>query len=46
MASSKKTAVPLICGLCLMGFPYFVSNPFLLVAIGVVLMVLPYFFRR
>ena len=42
----QKTAVPLICGVCLMGFPYFVSNNILLVTIGVVLMALPYFLRR
>lgn len=37
--------VPLICGLTLMIFPYFVSNTLLLVAIGVVLIALPWFFR-
>jgi hypothetical protein len=41
----QKTVVPLICGLVLMVFPYFVSNTILLVTLGVVLMSLPYFFR-
>jgi len=37
--------VPLICGLVLMIFPYFISNTFLLVTLGVVLISLPYFLR-
>ena len=37
--------MPLICGLVLMIFPYFISNTILLVTLGVVLMSLPYFFR-
>lgn len=41
----QKAVVPLICGLALMIFPYFVSNTLLLVAIGIVLAVLPYFVR-
>jgi hypothetical protein len=41
----QRAVVPLICGLALMGFPYFVSNSILLVAIGVVLMAIPYFLR-
>jgi hypothetical protein len=41
----QKLAAPLICGLALMIFPYFVSNTVLLVAIGVVLIVAPYFVR-
>ena len=41
----QKAPVPLICGLALMFFPYFVSNTLLLVAIGVALMVIPYFVR-
>jgi len=39
----QKAVVPLLCGLGLMTFPYFVANPILLVAIGVVLIALPYF---
>ena len=41
----QKAPVPLICGLALMFFPYFISNTLLLVAIGVLLMVIPYFVR-
>jgi len=37
--------VPLICGLALMIFPYFVSNILLLVAFGIALMAIPYFIR-
>jgi hypothetical protein len=38
--------VPLVCGLALMIFPYFVANVPLLVGIGVVLIAVPYFLRR
>jgi hypothetical protein len=41
----QKVVVPLICGLVLMVFPYFISNTILLVAIGVALITLPYFVR-
>jgi len=43
----KKQAavVPLVCGLALMVFPYFVTNVYVLVGVGVLLMVLPYFVR-
>ncbi|CAM3685520.1 hypothetical protein [Roseateles saccharophilus] len=43
----KQGAVmPLLCGLGLMVFPYFISSIWLLVGVGVVLAALPYFFRR
>ena len=38
----QKMIVPLVCGIGLMGYPYFVSNTILLVLIGVVLLVLPF----
>ena len=41
----QSRVIPLICGLILMVFPYFVSNTILLVVIGAVLMALPYFVR-
>jgi hypothetical protein len=41
----QRAVVPLICGLALMIFPYFVSNSILLVVIGVALMAIPYFLR-
>jgi hypothetical protein len=43
--TKQRAVVPLVCGLALMGFPYFVSNVMLLVGIGVFLMAVPYFFR-
>jgi hypothetical protein len=41
----QRAVVPLICGLGLIVFPYFVSNTILLIAIGIVLIAIPYFFR-
>jgi hypothetical protein len=41
----QGAVVPLVCGLVLMIFPYFVSNTTLLAAIGVSLIVIPYFVR-
>ncbi len=41
----QRMAVPLVCGLLLIVYPYFVSNPWLLVAGGVALAAVPYFFR-
>jgi hypothetical protein len=37
--------VPLVCGLVLMVYPYFVPNVLMLVIVGVVLVALPYFVR-
>ena len=41
----QKAVVPLACGVALMVYPYFVSNVMLLVGMGVILVVIPYFFR-
>ncbi|HEY5264792.1 MAG TPA: hypothetical protein VIJ37_07340 [Steroidobacteraceae bacterium] len=41
----QRAVVPLLCGLALMLFPYFVSNVMLLVAIGALLIAIPYFLR-
>jgi hypothetical protein len=41
----QRAVVPLVCGLALMIFPYFVSNNIVLVAIGAVLIAIPYFLR-
>jgi len=41
----QKAAAPLLCGLALMVFPYFVTNTVLLVSIGGALMALPYFLK-
>jgi len=37
--------VPLVTGLALMIFPYFVSNTILLVTLGILLIAIPYFVR-
>lgn len=37
--------VPLLCGLGLMAFPYFVSNNWAMVLIGAGLAAIPYFLR-
>jgi hypothetical protein len=42
----QRSSVPLICGLALMLFPYFVSNIMLLVGVGVLLVIIPYFLRE
>jgi hypothetical protein len=37
--------VPLLCGIALCVFPYFVSNSWLMVVVGAALMAIPYFVR-
>ena len=44
-ARQQQAIVPLLCGVALIGFPYFVDNGYLQVAIGAALMAIPYFFR-
>jgi hypothetical protein len=44
-ARKQRAVVPLVCGLVLMICPYFIPNVIALVAIGVVLIAIPYFFR-
>jgi predicted membrane protein len=41
----QRAVVPLVCGLVLMIYPYFIPNVIVLVAIGVVLIAVPYFFK-
>lgn len=41
----QRAVVPLVCGLVLMIYPYFIPNVMVLVAIGVVLIAVPYFFK-
>lgn len=41
----QRAVVPLVCGLALMIYPYFVANTVWLVIIGAVLMVIPWFVR-
>ncbi len=37
--------IPLVCGIALMVFPYFISNVWGTVAVGALLMAIPYFIR-
>ena len=41
----QKAIVPLVCGLALIVFPYFISNIVLLIAVGLAFTILPYFVR-
>jgi hypothetical protein len=42
----QRAVVPLLCGLGLIVFPYFVPNTVLLVGVGAVLIAIPYFWRQ
>ena len=42
----QRATVPLVCGIGLMVFPYFISNAVVLVVVGVVLVAAPYFARH
>jgi hypothetical protein len=41
----RRAIVPLVCGVALMVFPYFISSTLLLVTIGAALLAVPYFIR-
>jgi len=41
----QRATIPLVCGILLMVFPYFVSSTVLLVILGAGLLALPYFMR-
>jgi hypothetical protein len=41
----QKMVMPLLTGMALCIFPYFISNVYFLVIVGVALLTLPYFFR-
>ena len=41
----QSMVVPLVCGLALIVYPYFVTNTWLLLLIGIALMAVPYFLR-
>jgi len=41
----QKAIVPLFSGVALMLYPYFITNVYLLVLVGAVLIALPYFVR-
>ena len=42
----QRAVVPLVCGLALMVFPYFMPNVLILVVIGAGLAAIPYFLRQ
>jgi hypothetical protein len=41
----QKAIVPLITGILLCVVPYFITNVYILIGVGVVLMAIPYFVR-
>ena len=41
----QRAVVPLVCGLALMVFPYFITNTILLVVAGIAIAAIPYFVR-
>ena len=41
----QQRFVPLLCGIALMVYPYFISNTVLLVAVGLIISAVPYFLR-
>ena len=41
----QKAVVPLVTGVALLIFPYFIANVYVLVIVGLLLVVLPYFVR-
>jgi len=41
----QGAVVPLVCGLALMIFPYFVSDTTLRIAVGIMFIAIPYFVR-
>jgi hypothetical protein len=43
---SQRSPIPLLCGIALMVYPYFVSNNYVLFAVGAVLTGIPYALRN
>jgi len=41
----QKAVIPLVTGIALFVFPYFISNVYMIVFVGAVLVALPYFVR-
>ncbi|MGH8461614.1 MAG: hypothetical protein ACRESS_08420 [Stenotrophobium sp.] len=39
----QQKLVPLLCGIGLVAYTFFVSNPYVMAAVGVALMAVPYF---
>ena len=44
-ARRQRAVVPLVCGIVLMVYPYFMPNAYALVAVGIALCAVPYFLR-
>ncbi len=42
---SQRSPVPLVCGLALMVYPYFIPNSFVQIGVGAALVAVPYFYR-
>ena len=42
----QQAPVPLLCGIGLVIYPYFIPNVLAVIAIGIVLCAIPYFFRK
>jgi hypothetical protein len=42
----QKAIIPLLCGIGLMLFPYFISNVFIFIIIGGVFVILPFIIKR
>ena len=41
----QKAVIPLLSGIVLIVFPYFISNIYIMILSGIVLVALPYFIR-
>lgn len=41
----QKVVMPLVTGIALLIFPYFIPNVYFMVIVGVALLAVPYFFR-
>lgn len=41
----QKAIIPMLSGIGLMAFPYFISNIYIMILIGIVLAAVPYFLK-
>ena len=41
----QQAIIPLLCGIALMAYPYFVTNMIIFILLGIVLLGLPFFYR-
>jgi len=41
----QKAAIPLFCGIGLMVVPYFISNGYILILAGIIMVALPFFIK-